>query len=453
MSKQSLPKSAMSRRHFMQVAGITAASVALAACAPATSPPAAGDAAAGAIPSGDLSGSVTVFNQGGEQTMGVYADAIERLNEQYPDIAVEDLYNSVPSWGEYINSIKLRVAGGQPVDVIYVAIEGAQELIFQDIIMPIDDIIDADPELQRIVDQTEPVLHDALKGPDGSTYFLTREWNNMIIHYNPELFEAAGVEPPAPDWTWDDFLAAAIQLTSGEGTDKVWGFAIPYFNFGLAPWFHTNGTSTLTDDWTDSNLDDPKVLEAVEFVHSLVHEHGVSPAVAGTDPYALFQSGQAAMTGAGRWPVLGYIDSGFETVDITPWPQQEAGTTVFGSGGFAVRKDSPNVDASIAVIKEFMSDQTQLDFTNLYTSLPATRTVTDDNPEFNKMPPSAHLFFDSLEDIKPIPAPANFAEVEGIFMRNMDLIMGDSVTPEAGLAQAHEELSEAMATLSERMAK
>ena len=453
MSKQSLGKSPISRRQFMQIAGIGVTSIALAACAPAAAPPAAGEASAGAIPAEGLSGSVTVFNQGGEKTMKVYADAIERLNEQYPNIVVEDLYNSVPSWGEYINSIKLRVAGGQPVDVIYVAIEGAQELIFQDIIMPIDDIIDADPELQRIVDQTEPVLHDALKGPDGSTYFLTREWNNMIIHYNTAMFEEAGIEPPSPDWTWEDFLDTAIKMTSGEGADKVWGFAIPYFNFGLAPWFHTNGTSTLNEDWTDSNLDDPKVLEAVKFVHSLVHEYGVSPAVAGTDPYELFQSGHAAMTGAGRWPVLGYIDNGFTTVDVTPWPQKETGTTVFGSGGFAVRKDSPNVDASIAVIKEFMSDQTQLDFTNLNTSLPATRTVTDNNPEFNKIPPSAHLFFDSLEDIKPIPAPANFAEVEGIFMRNMDLIMGDSVTPEEGLAKAHEELSEAMATLNERMAK
>jgi multiple sugar transport system substrate-binding protein len=99
-----------------------------------------------------------------------------------------------------------------------------------------------------------------------------------------------------------------------------------------------------------------------------------------------------------------------------------------------------------------MSDQTQLAFTNLLTSLPATRTVTDNNPEFNKIPPSAHLFFDSLDDIKPIPSPANFAEVEGIFMRNMDLIMGNSVSPEEGLAQAHEELSEAMAKLNERLA-
>jgi multiple sugar transport system substrate-binding protein len=280
---------------------------------------------------------------------------------------------------------------------------------------------------------------------------MTREWNNMIIHYNTEMFEQAGLEAPAHDWTWDDFVATAVQLTSGEGADKIFGFAIPYFNFGLTPWWHTNETATLTDDWSESNLDDPQMLESVKFVHSLIHEHGVSPDVAGTSPYELFQSGRAAMTGAGRWPVLGDIDAGFTTVDITPWPQKASGTTVFGSGGFSLSKDSSVPDAAMEVIKAFMSDETQLAFTNLNASLPATRTVTDNNPKFNEIPPSAHLFFDSLADIKPVPSPANFAEVEGIFMRNMDLIMGNSVTPEDGLAQAHKELSDAMQKLQERM--
>jgi len=429
---------------------MSAAGLVLAACVPAANT-STGDAPAESAPAADQSASVTVFNSGGEKVTAVYASAIERLHEEFPEIAVEDLYNSVPSWGEYINSIKLRVASGQPVDVIYVAIEGARELIFQDIITPIDDIIASDAEMQRIVDLTEPALHNALKGPDGATYFMTREWNNMIIHYNTEMFEQAGLEPPAHDWKWNDFVETAVRLTSGEGADKIFGFAIPYFNFGLAPWWHTNNTATLTDDWSDSNLDDPKMLDSVKFVHSLIHEHGVSPDVAGASPYELFQSGRAAMTGAGRWPVLGYIDSGFTTIDITPWPQMESGTTVFGSGGFSLSKDTSVPDAAIEVIKAFMSDETQLAFTNLNTSLPATRSVTDNNPKFNEIPPSAHLFFDSLADIKPIPSPANFAEVEGIFMRNMDLIMGNSVTPEDGLNQAHTELSAAMLKLKERM--
>ena len=92
------------------------------------------------------------------------------------------------------------------MDVIALAIEGAQESIAEDVLLPLDDAIAADPELQSIVDEVEPVLHDALKGPDGTTYYLTREWNNMIIHYNPVMFEEAGLDAPSHEWTWEDFL-------------------------------------------------------------------------------------------------------------------------------------------------------------------------------------------------------------------------------------------------------
>ena len=80
----------------------------------------------------------------------------------------------------------------------------------------------------------------------------------MIIHYNPRMFDEAGLDYPDPEWTWDDFLETAKALTSGEGGDKVFGFAIPYFNFGLTPWWHTNETATITEDWSDFQPRRPK---------------------------------------------------------------------------------------------------------------------------------------------------------------------------------------------------
>lgn len=337
----------------------------------------------------------------------------------------------------------MRVASGLPIDIIAIAIEGTRATIEQDLVLPIDDLIATVPEFTELVADVEPSLHNALKGPDGQTYYLTREWNNMIIHYNTQMFEEAGLDVPSPEWTWSDFLDAALTLTKGEGGDKVFGFAIPYFNFGLAPWFHTNSTSTLTEDWSDSNLDDPKVLESVKFIHSLVHEHGVSPDVEGTAPFELFAGGRAAMTGGGRWPFAGYIANDFRTVDITPWPRNTAGTTVFGSGGWAISKSTQNLDLSIELLKDLTSLETEIGLVKVGTSLPSRRKATE-IPEFQEFPASSHYYFDSLADIKPIPSPPNFAEVESIFMRHMGLIMSNSVTPEQGLEMAHTELSAAM---------
>ena len=45
-------------------------------------------------------------------------------------------------------------------------------------------------------------------------------------------------------------------------------------------------------------------------------------------------------------------------------------------------------------------------------------------------------------------APANYTEMEGIFMRHMQEIMSNAVTPEQGLERAHTELTAAMAKLN-----
>ena len=430
----------LSRRQFLKYAGAGGAAAVAAAYGLPTlaqsSPPAA-----------DTTANLTIYDFGGEAQGSVYKEAIARFNTRYPNVTVEDLYTPFPDgWGQYITQLQVRVASGLPIDIIAIAIEGTRATIAQDLVLPIDDLIASVPEFTEVVDNVEPSLHNALKGPDGQTYYLTREWNNMIIHYNTQMFEDAGLDVPSPEWTWSDFLDAALTLTTGEGESKVFGFAIPYFNFGMAPWFHTNGTSTLTDDWTDSNLNDPKVLESVQFIHSLVHEHGVSPEVAGSAPFDLFTAGRAAMTGGGRWPFAGYIANDFRTVDITPWPRNTAGTTVFGSGGWAISKSTQNYDLSVELLKDLTALQTEMGLVGVGTSLPSRRAATE-IPEFQEFPASSHYYFDSLEDIKPIPSPPNFAEVESIFIRNMDLIMSNAVTPEQGLEAAHQELTAAMEML------
>ncbi|MDE2636131.1 MAG: extracellular solute-binding protein [Chloroflexota bacterium] len=436
----------VSRRDFLKYTGMGSA----AAFASAYGMP-LGTALAQAPP-GDTAGHLVIYNFGGAEQQQMIANAIGRFNERYPNVLVEDLYIPWPEgWGHYTTNLKLRVASGLKTDIIAIAIEGTRETIFEDLVLPMDDAIAADEELAAIVDEVEPVLHDALKGPDGQTYYFTREWNNMIIHYNTAIFEEAGLDPPAVDWTWEDFLETSLVLTHGEGADKKFGFAIPYFNFGLTPWWHTNDTSTLTPDWSQSNLDDPKMLESVKFVHSLVHEHGVAPAVEGLTMTEHFMAGTAAMTGAGRWPFDTYVSTDWRTVDITPWPRNRAGTTVFGSGGWAVSKTAENVPLALELIKNLTAIETDMEAVAVGTSLPARRSATE-NELFNSFPANAQRFFGSLEDIKPVPSPENFSEYEAIFMRHMSQIMANSVTPEQGLEAAHIELTAAMDKLAERMA-
>ena len=115
-------------------------------------------------------------------------------------------------------------------------------------------------------------------------------------------------------------------------------------------------------------------------------------------------------------------------------------------------KTTDNVPLALELIKDLAAFETDVEAVAVGTSLPARRSATE-TEVFNSFPANAQRFFGSLEDIKPVPSPANFAEVESIFMRHMDQIMANSLTPEQGLEMAHIELSAAMDKLAERLAE
>ncbi len=55
-------------------------------------------------------------------------------------------------------------------------------------------------------------------------YALPTFFRPKLIYYNPAVFDAAGLSYPRPEWTWDDLLEMATQLTqrTGDSTTR-WG--------------------------------------------------------------------------------------------------------------------------------------------------------------------------------------------------------------------------------------
>jgi multiple sugar transport system substrate-binding protein len=375
----------------------------------------------------------------------IYGAAYDRFKKNHPDVTIEDNFVPVSTWSEYTNKVVAQVAGGQAPDIINIAIEGTRLIVSKELMLPLDDLLTNDPGGRELIEDVDPALLDAFK-VDGKIWQVPHSWNNMVIYYNTAMFKDAGIEPPKPDWTWQDFLTTAKKLTSGSGGDQVYGFTIPNFNFGLTPWFLTNDTYQLTDDWSASNLNDPKMLESITFVHDLIHVHNVSPAVEGANNDALFTSSKAAMGGWGHWPIQNFLTNDFKDFDVQYWPRNRKGTSVHGVGGWGIYSQSQNKELAWELIKELTSKETIQATADAGVAIPARRS-TAYSEEFLKFPPNSTIFYDSLKDSRPVPSPANFNEFETIFMRHVGEIMSATVTPEAGLAAAHEELSAAMAKL------
>ena len=80
---------------------------------------------------------------------------------------------------------------------------------------------------------------------DGTQYALPSSFSTVVLFYNRDLFDAAGVEYPSADWTWADEQAAAEQLTdAGAG---VWGDHQPVSFYEFYKVLEQNGASFLSD--------------------------------------------------------------------------------------------------------------------------------------------------------------------------------------------------------------
>src|ERR1700723_1268013 len=183
----------LTRRNFLKIAGIGGTLASAVGIRRA--------AAQAATPNPSAKASLTIFDFGDANAQQVYKDAIARFNKRYPNVIVRDDYSPFPNgWGQYINNLKTRAASGLVPDVIAIAIEGVRATITQNLILPLDDYIGNDPTSKEYLKDVGPALNDALKF-EGKTYYLTREWNNMCIHYNTQAFEDAGIDRPKDDWT------------------------------------------------------------------------------------------------------------------------------------------------------------------------------------------------------------------------------------------------------------
>jgi multiple sugar transport system substrate-binding protein len=126
-------------------------------------------------------------------------------------------------------------------------------------------------------------------------YGLPTDVTPQVLFYNQDLFDSAGVAPPAPGWTWDDWVFAAKKLTIRSG-GTVSRYGTTLTQWAAMVW--SNGGELLSADGKQTLLDQPAAAEGVQFAADMINVHKVAPPpkdAGGADPVMLFQSQQAAM--------------------------------------------------------------------------------------------------------------------------------------------------------------
>ncbi len=163
---------------------------------------------------------ITYLLWGSPQEGEVWTQIAAAFEATHPDINVTV---EVADWDSYWEKLRVQMAGGTPPDVFAMDAPLYPDWQARGVLLNLQPYLDADPAL---LDGVYPITLDAYKTPEGM-FGLPRDFQTIVLYYNKDMFDAAGVAYPTADWTYADFRSAAKTLTldkDGDGSTDQWGF-------------------------------------------------------------------------------------------------------------------------------------------------------------------------------------------------------------------------------------
>ena len=136
--------------------------------------------------------------------------AIELFEERYPHVTVEAEF---VGWNDYWERIATQAAGRNLPDVFQ------QDMQYIDLYSSRGMLLDLNPYVENGLLDTTFIADTELAGGkiDGKLYGINLGSNALVGIIDPEMFAQAGVEPPGPEWTWDDYVQIAQAITGKLG--------------------------------------------------------------------------------------------------------------------------------------------------------------------------------------------------------------------------------------------
>lgn len=346
---------------------------------------------------------------GNEENLDAIVQAFE---EENPDI---DVQVETTPYADYFTKLQTAVAGGTAGD--------AFELNYENFVTYAEGGTLAELDVDGEAYTTS--LLEAFQR-DGKQLGLPESFSDVVLFYNKDLFDAAGVPVPTSDWTWADERAAAQQLT--DAAAGVFGDYQPATFHEFYKALAQAGGQFLTDDGSATAFDSPEGIAAATW---LTEKSGtVMPTEAqgaGTPDYdsTLFKDGKLAMWHSGIWMFGPLADVPFAW-DIVVEPGDATQASAMFTNGVVVNAASEHPEEAQAWLEFLTSSQAMVD-TRLEAGweLPPVADTDALAPYLEQAPPAnRQAVFDALEETVLPPVIARQQEMQ------------DAVTEELGNAAA-----------------
>jgi multiple sugar transport system substrate-binding protein len=413
------------------------------ACSPAEPVHHAADNAAnGAAQPAAASGAISFIISGDPVDEAAYNRLLTAFQETTSDVAV-DLIN-MPALADLYRRLVMDFASGTPADVSLVSYRRYAAFAAKKVLEELEPYLAASSLIQA-ADFYELAL-GAFTWRQ-KLFGIPQNVASLVVYYNKDIFDQAGVAYPIDAWNWDEFLEIARALTldhDGDGSMNVWGLGTDAITLRVAPFIWMSGGDLVDNPQqpTQLALDTPEARRALAWFVALQTEHQVVP-----DPLtekaesheARFVNGRLAMYLESRrvTPSL-RLNTTFDW-DIAPLPQRDVRSTVLHSDGFCLAAQSQNKAAAWALIEYANSPAGQTVLSQTGRVVPSQRQVATSPAFLNPTSKPAHnqLFLDSMGYMHSLPIMPTWSNIEAGIGRELELAFHGDSTLDAAIDAAY----------------
>jgi multiple sugar transport system substrate-binding protein len=333
----------------------------------------------------------------------VIGSAIEAWKADYCPGAEVDL--QVQPWGQYWDLLKTNVAGGDLPDVFNMS----QDRFF--FYAGNDALLDLQPYYDEAGVDTSlwgsGMIDPYRWGENDDLYAGPVNWDTIAIFYNKDLFDAAGLEYPTAEWTWDDFADYAAKLTDPEA--DVYGAAVySEYQTGYPNWIAATGTTPIVDAGrTQCTLTEPGSIEALAYLKGL-YDQGYMPSVSivggasADDSFNFWLAGKVAMVAGGSWKLPTALEQAtfnWDVVKLPMNPETGRSRSIVHSVGYVASAWTEAPELAANLILYLVSDEGQKFFADAGGVAPANPAMQEQwIASFGDANVNIQAFVDALQD-------------------------------------------------------
>ncbi len=278
---------------------------------------------------------------------GKAADTIQALTDEYvsnnPGANIKAVYAG--SYQETVTKALTAARGGKPPQLSVILSVDMFTLIDEDVIMPFDGLVQTDEDKAWMSSFYPAFMENSQTG--GKTYGIPFQRSTPVLYWNKDAFKEVGLDPDTPPATWEEMVEFGTKLVKKDANGNVsrWGVRIPSSGF---PYWLFQGLTTQNDvilansDGNQTSFDDPRVVEALQYLVDLSGKYGVmAPGIIewGATPKAFFE-GQTAM----MWTTTGNLTNVRENAPfdfgVAMLPAHKRRGAPTGGGNFYIFKES-----------------------------------------------------------------------------------------------------------------